>query len=325
MKLSPYELQVVMRNDLPTFIHRCFIELNPETPYQHNWHIDVIAAKLEACRTGKIKRLIINIPPRHLKSMCTSIAFVAWLLGHDPSKRIIAASYGQDLADNLALQCRNVITSDWYQTLFPGTRLVRPNMAIDEFITTMQGFRMATSVGGVLTGRGADFLILDDPMKPTEALSDALRTNTNGWYDHTFFSRLDNKETGCIIMIMQRLHLNDLVGHVLQQGGWEVVSFPAIAQQDEVHHIQTLYGTATVMRRAGEALHPQRESLDTLQRIRQTVGEYNFAGQYQQSPVPEGGGLVKAAWFKFYEAHERPEKFNTIVQSCGVDEIILER
>jgi predicted phage terminase large subunit-like protein len=313
----PYEL--LLRHSLSGFIHRSFLHLNPQTPYLPNWHIDLIAAKLEECRIGKIKRLIINLPPRNLKSICASVAFPAWILGHDPSKRIIAASYGQDLADNLALQCRNIMTSAWYRSLFPNTQLARANMPIAEFSTTQHGYRMATSVGGVLTGRGADFLILDDPMKPNEALSDALRRSVNEWYDHTLFSRLDNKETGCIIIIMQRLHLDDLVGHVLQQEGWEVLNFPAIAEADETHTIKTRYGAQTlvrtVTRRAGEALHPQRESLDTLHMIRETLGEYNFAGQYQQSPVPEGGGYVKTDWFQFYEPHERPAKFEQIVQS----------
>ena len=313
MEIEDY--RVLLRHDFAAFIHRCFLMLNPQTPYLHNWHIDLIAAKLEQCRRGMIRRLIINIPPRHLKSICASIAFVAWLLGHDPSKRIIAASYGQDLANNLALLCRNVMTSAWYAQLFPGTRLVRPNMAVDEFWTTAQGFRMATSVGGMLTGRGADYLILDDPSKPDEALSDALRKTVNDWYDHSLFSRLDNKETGCIVLIMQRLHLDDLVGHVLQKEGWEVVSFPAIAEVDEVHTIDSIFGTTVVTRRAGEALHPARESLETLKTIEATIGPYNFPSQYQQSPVPFGGAMVKTQWLRYYQPHERPPQFDQIIES----------
>ena len=134
--LSPSEYQMLLRNDLSGFIQRSFLELNPSTAYLHNWHIDLMAAKLEQCRRGQIKRLIINIPPRQMKSICASVAFVAWILGHDPSKRVIAVSYGQALSNALALQCRNVMLSPWYQALFPGTRLVRPNMAADEFVTT---------------------------------------------------------------------------------------------------------------------------------------------------------------------------------------------
>jgi hypothetical protein len=114
---------------------------------------------------------------------------------------------------------------------------------------------------------------------------------------------------------MQRLHEDDPVGHVLAQEAWEVVRFPAIAEADEMHEIETIWGPRSFSRRQGEALHPDREPLDTLERIRRTIGEYNFAGQYQQTPAPLGGGMVKAEWFKRYGANERPESFDRILQS----------
>jgi predicted phage terminase large subunit-like protein len=114
---------------------------------------------------------------------------------------------------------------------------------------------------------------------------------------------------------MQRLHEDDLVGHVLGQEPWEVLSFPAIAETDEVHEIETIFGPRSFTRRQGEPLHPKREPLETLDRLRQTMGEYNFAGQYQQSPAPLGGGLVKAEWFRRYRKEDRPESFDRIVQS----------
>jgi hypothetical protein len=131
----------------------------------------------------------------------------------------------------------------------------------------------------------------------------------------SLYSRLNNKRTGAIVIIMQRLHEDDLVGHVLTQQPCEVVRFPAIAEEDEVHYIETALGSPTFTRQRGEALHPQREPLDTLDRIRRTIGEYNFAGQYQQSPAPLGGGLVKVHWFKRYDGNDRPETFDRIVQS----------
>jgi len=186
---------------------------------------------------------------------------------------------------------------------------------VQEFITTRQGYRLATSTGGVLTGRGADIILIDDPLKPEEALSEAQRKAANEWYDHTLYSRLNDKRHGAIVIIMQRLHEDDLIGHVLAQEGWEVLSFPAIAEADEVHRIETIWGAQCFRRRQGEALHPDREPLETLDRIRRTIGEYNFAGQYQQSPAPLGGGLVKAEWFKRYGETERPERFERVVQS----------
>jgi hypothetical protein len=312
--LTPAAYETLLRQDFSTFAARCFYDLNPQTELAMNWHVEVIAAKLTEVREGKIRRLIINLPPRHLKSLLASIAFPAWCLGHDPSAQILCVSYAQDLADKLARDCRLIMMSAWYRRLF-ATRLAPHRQAVQEFLTTRQGYRLATSNGGVLTGRGADIILIDDPLKPEEALSDAQRQAANDWFSHTLYSRLNNKRNGSIVIIMQRLHEDDLVGHVLGQEPWEVLSFPAIAEEDERHEIETILGPRSFTRRRGEALHPEREPLDTLDRIRHTIGEYNFAGQYQQSPAPLGGGLVKQEWFKHYGAKELPESFDRVVQS----------
>ena len=311
---SRREYDAVLRQDFNAFIEKCYYQLNPRGLFLPNWHLEAMAAKLEACRRGDIRRLIINVPPRHLKSIAASVALVAWWLGHDPTAQILCASYGQDLADKHALDCRAVMQSPWCQRLFK-TRLSEEKQAVNDFETMAKGFRIATSIGGVLTGRGADVVIIDDPLKPDEAISDVRRRAANEWYDNTLFSRLNNKQTGCIIILMQRLHEDDLVGHVLGQESWEVIEFPAIAVVDEVHVIKTAYSSYTHLRKAGEALHPERESLETLERIRQTLGEYNFTGQYQQCPAPLGGGMIKRAWFPTYEPHQLPDNFDQIVQS----------
>jgi predicted phage terminase large subunit-like protein len=308
------EYQAFERQDLHTFVHRTFRELNPRSPYLHNWHNELIASKLEACQNGKINRLIVNVPPRSLKSHAAAVAFPSWVLGLNPSAQIICASYGQDLANKHSSDCRSIMTSRWYSSLF-STRLARHKQSVQEFLTTQNGFRLATSVGGVLTGRGADFIIIDDPLKPEEALSETQRQAVNEWYDHTLYSRLNDKQTGCIIIIMQRLHEDDLVGHVLEQEHWDHVRLPAIAEEDETHVIESRYQTRTVRRRAGEALHPQREPLPILGLVRRTLGEYNFAGQYQQSPSPLGGGMVKAEWFKYYVPGQQPSRFDRVFQS----------
>jgi predicted phage terminase large subunit-like protein len=314
--LTPEDYRSLLRVDFYAFIERCFHQLNSERPFSRNWHIEMMAAKLDACRRGEIRRLIINVPPRSLKSLCASVALPAWILGHNPAGQVLCVSYAQDLADKLARDCRSVMSNPWYQQLFR-TRLSAQKQSVAEFVTTSYagGYRMATSVGGVLTGRGADFIIIDDPIKPSEALSDALRRTANDWYDHSLYSRLNDKRTGCLILIMQRLHEDDLVGHVLEREGWEVLSFPAIAEQDEEHLIETLYGRERVVRRVGEALHLEREPLSVLDNIRRTIGEYNFASQYQQAPAPLEGGLVKTAWFKTYAETELPERFDQVVQS----------
>jgi len=148
--LSRTQCELLLRHDLATFAGRCFQDLNPQTCLATNWHLEVIAAKLTEVREGKIRRLIINLPPRHLKSLLASIAFPAWHLGHDPSAQILCVSYGQDLADKLARDCRAIMISPWYQRIFP-TRLAPHRQAVQEFITTRQGYRLATS-----TGRCAD-------------------------------------------------------------------------------------------------------------------------------------------------------------------------
>jgi predicted phage terminase large subunit-like protein len=313
-ELTRAEYDAVLRSDFATFAARCFHDLNPQADLAMGWHIEVIAAKLAAVHQGKIRRLIINLPPRHLKSHLASIAFPAWCLGHDPSLQFLCVSYAQDLADKLARDCRAVMMSPWYRQIF-ATRLAQHRQAVQEFVTTRQGYRLATSTGGVLTGRGAGIIMIDDPLKPEEALSKAPRQACNEWFVNTLYSRLNDKRTGAIIIIMQRLHEDDLVGHVLAQEPWEVLSFPAIAETDEVHRIETIWGPRCFMRRCGEALHPEREPLETLEHIRRTLGEYNFAGQYQQSPAPLGGGLVKAEWFKHYRENELPERFERVVQS----------
>jgi hypothetical protein len=258
---TPAEYETLLRQDFASFAARCFYDLNPQTERAMNWHIEVIAAKLSAVHQGKIRRLIINLPPRHLKSLLASVAFPAWCLGHGPSAQILCVSYAEALSNKLARDCRSIMMSRWYRRIFP-TRLAAHRQAVQEFLTTREGYRLATSNGGVLTGRGADIILIDDPLKPEEALSDVQRHAANEWSSHTLYSRLNNKRTGAIVIIMQRLHEDDLVGHVLAQEPWEVLSFPAIAEADEVHQIETLLGPRTFRRRRGEALHPEREPLE---------------------------------------------------------------
>jgi predicted phage terminase large subunit-like protein len=306
-------LDSVLRRDFMSFLEYAFYELNPEAELLVSPHIEVMASRLEACRQGNVRRMIVNLPPRSLKSHCVTVAFPAWLLGHNPAGQIICASYGQDLADKHARDSCTLILSQFYRRLFPETRLSVEKQAVSEFITTVQGFRMATSVGGVLTGRGADIIIIDDPLKPDEALSETKRTSVNEWYDNTLLSRLNNKESGIIIIVMQRLHQDDLVGHVLEQGNWELISFPAIAEEDETHDYEDWSGPHSFIRKKGDVLHPERESLATLMEMRKRMGEYNFQSQYQQSPAPPGGAMVKTKWLQYYDV--LPERFWFVVQS----------
>lgn len=240
--LTVKEFGAILRSDFYAFLERSFYELNPFTCFENNWHIEVLAYELEQVRLGKTKRLIINVPPRSLKSHCASVALPAWILGHNPGAQIICASYAQDLSDKLASDCRTLMMSRAYKNTFL-TRLTSVRQALQELITTQRGFRLATSIGGVLTGRGADFLIIDDPLKPDEAAPEVARKKVNDWYDHTLLSRLNDKRNGCIIVIMQRLHQDDLVGHLLEKEDWKVARFPAIAEEDEMFSVPSPLAT----------------------------------------------------------------------------------
>jgi predicted phage terminase large subunit-like protein len=310
--ISPREYRAILRSDFYAFVHRSTLELHPSLAFLPNWHLEVICQKLDAVRRGEIKRLIITIPPRYLKSIGGSVCLPAYILGHDPTAQIICASYGQDLADKHARDCRSIMMSPFYRNIFV-TRLRQSTL--HDFATEQGGFRMATSVGGVLTGRGADIIIIDDPLKPDEAVSDAARNAVNQWFDNSLCSRLNSKRDGRIVIIMQRLHEDDLAGHVLRQEEWDVVSFPAIAESEETYEFQTIYGRFHHQRRIGDILHPEREPRDVLDNLRKSMGEYNFAGQYQQSPAPLGGGMVKQEWFKRYSDRDVPQSFDQIIQS----------
>ena len=287
-----------LRQDLPAFIHRSFQTIEPGQVYQNSQHINAIAWRLEQCMRGDIKRLIITLPPRHLKSICASVAFPAWVFGHDPGKHIICASYSSELAEKHARDCRAVMNSAWYREAFPKTRLDPNKNTVLEFMTTDRGFRLTTSVGGTLTGRGGNIILVDDPLKAADAVSEVERGRVNDWYSSTLFTRLDNKAEDCIIIVMQRLHDDDLVGHLLKSSdSWTHLSLPAIAVDFERIDL----GEGRVFERdPGEALCPAREPLATLEEIKKTLGSYRFSAQYQQNPLPIEGNMIKWKWFRTY-------------------------
>ena len=211
-------LHAILRQDLGAFIAKVFQTVRPGDEYLYNWHIDAIVHSLMQTYQGSERRLIITQPPRSLKSICTSVAFVAWSLGHDPSRGFACVSYSHLLATDFARQFRMVVTSDWYRALFPNMQLCKATETNCE--TTKGGGRFVVPVGGSFTGRGADFIIVDDPIKATDAQSDKRRTAVKGWHESTLLSRLNNKIKGAIILVMQRLHEDDLAGKLLANGGW---------------------------------------------------------------------------------------------------------
>ncbi len=297
--LTVNQFQEIMRRHLPSFIQKCFYSLAPSASYLSNWHIEALAYHLELVRIGKIRRLIVNMPPRSLKSIICSVAFPAYLLGHDPTKRVICVSYGSELATKHANDCRAILAADWFRRTFPATRVSRTKNTEFEVLTTRNGYRLATSIDGTLTGRGGDIIIIDDPLKPSDALSDSKRERVNDWYNNTLLSRLDDKQRGTILVVMQRLHTNDLAGTLLRASDeWTLLKFPAIAEEDATIKIGE---DRCHVRRVGELLHAEREPDWLLEEQRQHMGSDIFQAQFQQEPVPPGGNLVKRVWVRPYD------------------------
>lgn len=304
-------LQAILRRDLASFIAQCFGTLEPGTSYLDNWHVHAIAYQLMRVWRGECKRLIINVPPRSAKSICVTIAFTAWVMGHDPRKRIMAISYANGLSLKHAADFRSVVTSGWFRGLFPAfaIKACRDN----ELVTSQRGSRFAGSVGGSILGRGADLIVIDDPINGLDAvLSAAERRRVTEFYDATLYSRLNDRLNGAIVIVMQRLHQDDLVGHVLDKEEWEVLSIPAIAVEDCTYRLGD-GRDAIYNRQAGEVLHPGREPREWLEVAKRNLGTLNFSAQYQQNPLPAEGNAIKRDWIRHYE--QRPEAFEQVIAS----------
>ncbi|MBL8571973.1 MAG: phage terminase large subunit [Phreatobacter sp.] len=305
-------LQALLLHDLGAFTEKVFRALEPGQPYLHNWHLDHIAEALARVERGELKRLIINVPPRSLKSILVSVAFSAWVLGRDPRKRIMCISYAEDLARKHALDTRKIVDEAWYREIFRDFEIPRGRARDLDFGTTLNGYRFAAGMGGAITGRGADIILIDDPIKPADALSKAMRRRAIEYYDGTLQSRLNNKREGAIVIVMQRLHEDDLVAHVTQNEDWEVISLPAIATEPTVHRLSD-DPSDIYHRAAGEVLHAEREPREILEALRRSMGSLIFSAQYQQAPVPPEGNIVKRDWLRRYET--RPETFDLVVAS----------
>jgi predicted phage terminase large subunit-like protein len=306
-------LNAILRQNFEAFVHKVFLTLCPGQTFVRAWPIAAIAYQLERVRRGEIKRLIINLPPRSLKSIMAAVAFPAFILGHDPTRRIICASYAGELAFRHSNDFRTVLDCPWYQGLFLGTRIGPYKDSETEIELTRRGFRLATSTGGTLTGRGGDVIVIDDPLKPIDALSEAKRNGANEWFLNTVVSRLDDKRTGAIVIVMQRVHMDDLTGFVLGQSDeWTVLSLPAIAESFE--SIPLTMGRIH-QRRPGDVLSPEREPKEELERLRLQVGSDLFYAQYQQAPVPPGGLMIRREWVRRYTEVPAAPAVSLVVQS----------
>lgn len=297
------------RHDLPTFVARVMSVLEPGTTYEPNWHIDLIADRLRKVQHGDLTRLMINLPPRSMKTITISIAFAAWVLGHDPTRRIMCVTYSQDVAKAQALLFGRIVREAWYRRIFPACRPTVPNRAM-EWQTSAGGYRLATSIDGSVLGRGADIIILDDPNKGQEIYSKVARERVRNAWDHTISTRLNHPRQSAIICVMQRLHADDLAGHLLEQEQWTSLTLPARAVRDE----QWDLGHGLMHSRAqDEPIQPSRMGHAELDKQRRRMGATAFSAQYQQQPVPDDGVVIRRGWLRYYEAP--PEQFDTVLVS----------
>jgi predicted phage terminase large subunit-like protein len=290
----------IQREQLSDFFLRAFAVVNPGVAYKHNWHVDLICEYLEATKEGEIQKLIINIPPRSLKSNIVTVAFPAWGLGLDPSERFLCQSYSSKLSIKHSVDTRLIIESSWYKQLFPETIIAADQNEKTKFQTTARGHRIATSIGGTATGEGGNYLITDDPINPKQAMSDADRISANEWMDQVWSSRKDDPDSAVEIMVMQRLHVDDPTGHLLAEDkSWTHLVIPQEAES-RTTIIFPMSGREFVRER-GDLIQPDRVSESVVAEFKVRLGSYGWSAQHQQRPAPAGGGIVRVSWFQRYK------------------------
>ena len=316
--LPPEVIDAILRRDLPMFTRAvAFPAVKPHVTVLWAPFLDLIGATLQKVAEGGLNRVMITVPPRHGKTISGSVALTAWYMGHNPGAEVMCVSYSSELAREFGEQARKVMLSQAYIRLF-GPVLASARGSPLLLRTTSGGVRRATSIEGTATGLGADLLVFDDPQKSGESLSEAIRRSSNSAFENTFLSRQNDPKKVKIVVIQQRLHEDDFVGHVSGlSDDWTIINLPAIAEEDETWTYETFLGQHTWARKEGEALHPERFPEEALKKTRIEVGEAAWATQWQQRPAPAGGGIVQVKWFKRVPPDKMPEltEFERIIQS----------
>ena len=291
--------------------------LEPGREFKQNWHHALISEYLEqalfpADPAQRIRRLIINMPPRYTKSLLVSVCFPTWAWIRDPSLRFLSTSYSQNLSTKHSVDRRTLIESDWYQHAWHNNFQLSSDQNVKtEFSNDKRGIQFATSMSSSATGKGGDIILVDDPHDTTRAASDVKRTADIEAFDQKFTTRLDNKETGIIIVVMQRLHEKDLTGHLLAQGDkWTHLCLPAEAPSRTT--IIFPLSKRKIDRMEGAILHPEREDAKQIAEVKIDLGSAGYQAQYQQDPTPQKGGFFNRSWWKYY--HELPKDILRTVQ-----------
>jgi predicted phage terminase large subunit-like protein len=280
------------------FVELMWSILEPTTVFMPNWHIDLIC-EYQAITAGQITRLVINVPPRYGKSLLVSTLWPCWEWLRDPSLRYLFVSYSEALAGRHALDRRRVLLSDRYRRYFGAlVELASDQRTKLESHNTRRGAMVATSVGGSVTGKGGNRLILDDPHNPMQAESDIQRQHAIDFFTGTLTTRMDDKRHGAIVVVGQRLHSRDLSAVCIEQGFTSVI-LPAVADTPAV--VTMPRSGRIITRNIGDTLWPAREGPAELEAQKLLLGTHNFEGQYQQRPSPRGGAMFKRDWLRFYD------------------------
>jgi predicted phage terminase large subunit-like protein len=290
--------ELAARN-LGEFVRQAWAVVEPATPFVPGWHIDAIVEHLEAVTAGQIRNLLINVPPRHMKSLLVGVFWPGWEWSRWPERRWLFSSYSAQLSIRDSVKCRRLIESPWYQARWGDCfSLTSDQNTKGRFDNNRSGYRLATSVGGSATGEGGDRIVCDDPNNVNEVESDSVRKATNDWFDVVMSTRVNDPKSAAKVVVMQRCHQQDLSGHLLEQGGWEHLSLPA---EYEGTRRATSIGWSDPRQQPGELLWPDRFGATELESLKRSLGSYAAAGQLQQRPSPAEGGLLKRHWWRFWQ------------------------
>ena len=281
------------------FVLQAWHVVEPATPFIEGFHIGAIIEHLEAVSRGQIRNLLINVPPRHMKSLLVSVFWPAWEWLRNPHLRYLYSSYGASLSIRDSVKCRRLIESPWYQSRWADRfALTTDQNTKGRFDNNRTGYRLSTSVGGAVTGEGGDRIVCDDPHNVQDAESDSIRTATLEWWDVAMSTRQNDPKTTAMVIVMQRCHQRDLAGHLLEKGNWEHLCLPA---EYEGSTRTTSIGWRDPRRQHGELLWPERFGQNEITELKINLGSYAAAGQLQQRPSPAGGGIFKRHWFRYFQ------------------------
>ena len=300
------DLYAVCRSDLPSFVRLMFPLLHSGQKMDENWHIDAVCHQLAQVENGTMRRLMIAMPPRTMKSLITSVIYPAWRLGRNPSTRMIVISHNKELATTFSNQFRQLISNDLYKSVFPAMSGPLAKDSEGELLTVQSGGRRAMSVDQGITGLGADMIILDDPQDASDAENETACDKVNDYYDSVVSTRLNNPATSPIILVQQRLSIYDLSAHLVSKGGnWDQLVLPAVAGETVSIPIG---GWLFHEYMKGDLLHPSRLSQEVLDEKKLTMGDRAFSAQYLQAPFIDGAGVVKWSDFQFFD--EMPPQYD---------------